>query len=36
MLIYGLAMMFMMIYRTQGLLPPRPRTYRLDGVGEGS
>jgi branched-chain amino acid transport system permease protein len=35
MLIYGLAMMFMMIYRTQGLLPPRPRTYRLDGVGEG-
>ncbi|MBB5347260.1 branched-chain amino acid ABC transporter permease [Desulfoprunum benzoelyticum] len=36
MLFYGLAMMFMMIYRTQGILPPRPRTYRLDGVGEGS
>lgn len=34
MLFYGLAMMLMMIYRTQGLLPPRPRTYRLDGVGE--
>ncbi len=36
MLVYGLAMMFMMIYRTQGLLPPRPRAFRLDGIGEGS
>lgn len=36
MLFYGLAMMLMMIYRTQGLLPPRPRTYRLDDVGGGS
>ncbi|NLX17681.1 MAG: branched-chain amino acid ABC transporter permease [Desulfobulbus sp.] len=34
MLIYGLAMMFMMIYRTQGILPPQPRVYRLDRVGE--
>lgn len=30
MLFYGLAMMFMMIYRTQGILPPRPRAYRLN------
>lgn len=33
MLFYGLAMMFMMIYRTQGILPPRPRVYRLDRAG---
>ena len=33
MLFYGLAMMFMMIYRTQGILPPRPRIYRLDWAG---
>ena len=33
MLFYGLAMMFMMIYRTQGILPPRPRIYRLDRAG---
>lgn len=29
MLIFGLAMMLMMIWRPQGLLPPLPRTYRL-------
>ncbi len=34
MLVYGVAMMFMMIYRTQGLLPPRPRVYSLDTVRE--
>ena len=33
MLVYGAAMMIMMIYRTQGLLPPRPRIYRLDRAG---
>lgn len=33
MLFYGLAMMFMTIYRTQGILPPRPRVYRLDRAG---
>ncbi len=27
MLIYGAAMVFMMIFRTQGILPPRPRRY---------
>ncbi len=34
MLVYGVAMMFMMIYRTQGLLPPRPRVYSLHTVRE--
>ena len=34
MLVYGAAMMFMMIYRTQGLLPPRPRVYSLSAVRE--
>lgn len=29
MLIFGLAMMLMMIWRPQGLLPPLPRRYRL-------
>ncbi|WP_241159704.1 branched-chain amino acid ABC transporter permease [Desulfovibrio sp. ZJ200] len=31
MLIFGLAMMIMMIWRPQGLLPPRPRRYPLAG-----
>ncbi len=30
MLIYGAAMILMMIFRTQGILPPRPRHYSLD------
>lgn len=30
MLIFGLAMMIMMIWRPQGLLPPLPRHYRVD------
>jgi len=30
MLIFGLAMMVMMIWRPQGLLPPRQRRYRVD------
>ncbi len=34
MLIFGLAMMLMMIFRPQGLLPPKPRTYSLDSVQE--
>jgi branched-chain amino acid transport system permease protein len=29
MLVFGLAMMIMMIVRPQGLLPPRPRVYDL-------
>lgn len=29
MLIYGAAMMVMMIYRTQGILPPQPRTFTI-------
>lgn len=32
MLIFGLAMMVMMIVRPQGILPPRPRTYKLTGI----
>lgn len=35
MLVFGAAMVVMMIFRTQGILPPRPRRYRLDGNGEG-
>jgi len=26
-MIFGLAMIVMMIFRTQGILPPTPRTY---------
>jgi branched-chain amino acid transport system permease protein len=32
MLIFGAAMVVMMIFRTQGLLPAAPRRYKLDGV----
>ena len=32
MLVFGLAMMVMMVVRTQGLLPPRPRRFNLDRV----
>ena len=32
MLIFGAAMVVMMIFRTQGLLPAQPRTYDLRGV----
>ena len=32
MLIFGLAMMLMMIWRPQGLLPPRRRRYRVAGL----
>ena len=39
LLIFGAAMVAMMIFRTQGLLPPRPRKYDLKGIraseGEG-
>ncbi|MDR2726385.1 MAG: branched-chain amino acid ABC transporter permease [Deltaproteobacteria bacterium] len=30
MLVFGLAMMIMMVVRPQGLLPPRPRRYAID------
>jgi branched-chain amino acid transport system permease protein len=35
MLVFGAAMVVMMIFRTQGLLPARPRRYRLPEAGEG-
>lgn len=35
MLIFGAAMVIMMIFRTQGLLPAQPRTYDLAGSPEG-
>ena len=35
MLIFGGAMVLMMIFRTQGLLPARPRSYKLSGVQAG-
>ncbi len=30
MLFFGAAMVFMMIFRTQGIIPPRPRKYPID------
>lgn len=33
MLVFGAAMVSMMIFRTQGILPSRPRRYRLPGNG---
>ena len=33
MLVFGIAMMVMMVVRTQGLLPPRPRRFNLDRAG---
>jgi branched-chain amino acid transport system permease protein len=30
MMIFGLAMIIMMIFRTQGILPPTPRTYPVE------
>lgn len=35
MLVFGAAMIAMMIFRTQGILPSRPRSYDLKGLGEG-
>jgi branched-chain amino acid transport system permease protein len=35
MLIFGAAMIFMMVFRTQGLLPARPRRYRFSGTAGG-
>lgn len=32
MLVFGLAMMIMMVWRPQGLLPPRPRRYAVDDL----
>ncbi|AAS95194.1 branched-chain amino acid ABC transporter permease [Nitratidesulfovibrio vulgaris] len=32
MLIFGLAMVVMMIFRPQGMLPPLPRKYRIDNL----
>ena len=34
MLIFGLAMMVMMVFRTQGLLPPKPRKFILPKLAE--
>ncbi|NQS72074.1 MAG: branched-chain amino acid ABC transporter permease [Desulfobulbaceae bacterium] len=34
LLIFGLALMVMMIVRPQGLLPPRPRKHNLDSIRE--
>ncbi len=34
MLVFGLAMMVMMVFRTEGLFPPRPRTFGLEAAGE--
>lgn len=34
MLVFGLAMVLMMIFRNEGILPPRPRTFVLDDVAE--
>jgi len=34
MLVFGLAMMVMMVFRTQGLFPPRPRTFGLESAAE--
>jgi branched-chain amino acid transport system permease protein len=36
MLIFGLVMMVMMVVRTQGLFPPRPRTFGLAGGEDGA
>jgi branched-chain amino acid transport system permease protein len=35
MLVFGAAMVVMMIFRTQGIIPQRPRVYRLEGVVRG-
>jgi branched-chain amino acid transport system permease protein len=36
MLVFGAAMVAMMIFRTQGLLPPAPRRYDLRGIMSGT
>jgi len=36
MLIFGAVMVFMMIFRTEGILPPSPRKYPIDGVLKGN
>lgn len=35
MLVFGAAMMVMMVFRTQGLLPARPRPYAIPALPEG-
>ncbi len=32
MLVFGAAMVAMMIFRTEGIIPQRPRVYRLEGM----
>jgi branched-chain amino acid transport system permease protein len=32
MLVFGAAMVAMMIFRTEGIIPQRPRVYRLEGI----
>jgi branched-chain amino acid transport system permease protein len=34
MLVFGAVMIIMMIFRPEGILPPPPRTYRLDRRAE--
>ena len=34
MLVFGAAMVAMMIFRTQGILPPHPRKYPISGISE--
>jgi branched-chain amino acid transport system permease protein len=34
MLVFGLVMMAMMVFRTQGLLPPKPRSFGSAREGE--
>lgn len=35
MLVFGAAMIAMMVFRTQGLIPSRPRVYRIPAVEKG-
>ncbi|MDY0274353.1 MAG: branched-chain amino acid ABC transporter permease [Desulfomicrobium sp.] len=35
MLVFGAAMVLMMIFRNQGLLPPRPKHYDVSSLGQG-
>lgn len=35
MLVFGAVMVIMMIFRTEGILPPHQRSYDLDSVGNG-
>ncbi len=32
MLVFGAAMVVMMIFRTEGIIPQRPRVYRIEAI----